>query len=38
LYVVLAAIFTVTIILTIYDVLASTVVLAHPIWGGKGPE
>ena len=38
LYVVLAAIFTITVILTIYDVLARTGVLAHPIWTGKGSE
>jgi hypothetical protein len=36
--VVLASIFTVTVVLTIYDLLARTGVFEHPIWTGKGSE
>jgi len=36
--VVLASIFTVTIILTIYDIMARTGVFQHPIWTGEGSE
>jgi len=36
--VLLAAFFTVTIILTIYDLLARTQVLEHPIWSVKSSE